>query len=61
MLMQPKSFVEPDTFTCRAFAKRMSIHECMALFVDANALNQKERPCFKCAQGQENRLGFAKN
>ena len=60
MLLQPKSFVEPETFHCRAFAKRMSVHDCMAMFVDANALNQKDRPCFRCNQGQDNRLQYTK-
>lgn len=61
MLMQPKSFVEPVTFHCRGYAKRMSVHDCMATFVDANALNQKDKPCFKCTQGQDNRLNYAKS
>jgi hypothetical protein len=60
MLLHPKSFVEPETFQCRPMARRMSVHECMAMFVDANALNQKDRPCFRCPQGQENRLSYAK-
>jgi hypothetical protein len=60
MLLQPKSFVEPETFHCRAMAKRLSVHDCMAMFVDANALNQKDRPCFRCTQGQENRVTYAK-
>lgn len=61
MLLQPKSFVEPITFQCRGYAKRMSVHDCMALFVDSNALNQKDRPCFRCTQGQDNRLNYAKS
>ena len=41
MLMQPKSFVEPVTFHCRGFGKRLSVHDCMASFVDAgNAFNE---------------------
>jgi len=60
MLLQPKSFVEPDTFYCRPLGKRFSIHECMSRFVDANALGQKDKPCFKCTQGQDNRLDYAK-
>ncbi len=61
MQLQPKSFENPTTFYCRAFARRMPIFECMAKFVDANALNQKDKPCFKCAQGQEARVVFAKS
>lgn len=61
MTLQPKSFEEPETFFCRAYGKRMSVHDCMGTFVDANALHQKEKPCFKCTQGQENRLEYAKS
>lgn len=61
MLLQPKSFIEPETFFCRAFSKRFSVHECMSRFVDANALGQKDKPCFKCAIGQDNRLNYAKS
>ncbi len=61
MLLQPKSFEEPTTFHCRALAKRLSVHDCMALYVDANALAQKDKPCHKCVQGQENRLSYAKS
>lgn len=60
MLLQPKSFVEPETFHCRAMVKRLSVHDCMSMFVDANALNQKDRPCFRCTQGQDNRVNYAK-
>ena len=61
MLMQPKSFVEPDTFYCRAYSQRMSIFNCMTTFVDCNALNKKDSPCFKCVQGEENRKGYSKS
>lgn len=61
MLLQPKSFEEPASFFCRAFGTRMAIHDCLARFVDANALHQKDKPCHKCSQGQENRVEFAKS
>jgi len=61
MLLQPKSFVEPQTFFCRAYGQRLSIHDCIARFVDANALGWKDRPCFKCSQGQDNRGLYAKS
>ncbi|MCB9736169.1 MAG: hypothetical protein H6745_26580 [Deltaproteobacteria bacterium] len=60
MLLQPKSFVEPQTFFCRGFALRMSIHDCMGRFVDANALSLRDKPCFKCTQGQDNRANYSK-
>ncbi len=61
MLMQPKSFADPDTFHCRAFGRRMSIFKCMSWFVDANALKQKDKPCMGCAQGEDNRKLYAKS
>ncbi len=60
MMLQPRSFIEPETFFCRAYAQRMSLFDCMKQYVDANALKQKDRPCFGCVQGDENRVTFAK-
>ena len=60
MVLQPKSFEEPETFHCRAFGERMSIFNCMQYYVDANALNQSDKPCFKCTQGTEIRTKYAK-
>ena len=61
MLLHPKSFETPDTFTCRSFGKRLSIFTCMANYVDANALKQSDLPCWKCTQGEDVRLGYAKS
>jgi hypothetical protein len=61
MYLQPKNFEEPETFFCRAYGKRHSVFDCMSDFVDANALNWKDKPCFKCVQGEENRLMYAKS
>ncbi len=60
MVLQPKSFEVPDTFHCRALARHVSIFQCMALYVDANALNRCETPCFKCIKGTEVRVRYAK-
>lgn len=61
MLLQPKSFVEPETFHCRGMAKQMSVHDCIALYVNANALGKKGVPCHKCAQGADNRAEYSKS
>jgi hypothetical protein len=61
MYIQPKSFEEPETLYCRAFARRMSVFKCMSKYVDANALRQKQTPCFQCAQGGEIRCTYAKS
>ncbi len=60
MLLQPKSFVEPDSFHCRAYGQRLAIFTCMSNFVDANALKRSELPCWKCEQGEDVRAEFAK-
>jgi len=60
MLLQPKSFCEPDTFRCRAKARRLSVFTCMSDYVDANALKKKDTPCFTCPQGEDVRRDFAK-
>ena len=60
MLLQPKSFCEPDTFRCRPKARRLSVFACMSDYVDANALKQKENPCFMCPQGENVRRDYAK-
>lgn len=60
MVLQPKSFDTPETFFCRAYGKRMSIFDCMTSYVDVNALNQKEKPCLKCAQGEQVRGDYSK-
>ncbi len=61
MMLQPKSFEEPNSFFCRGYDKRQSVLDCIAWYVDANALNQKDKPCFKCTQGTEVRGGFSKS
>jgi hypothetical protein len=61
MLLAPKSFEHPDEIYCRAYNKRLSIFQCMSMYVDANALKQKDRPCHTCSQGDEARQEYAKN
>ena len=60
MLLQPKSFCDPNTFRCRPRARTMSVFNCMSDYVDANALKQKDSPCFMCPQGEEVRKDYAK-
>lgn len=58
MQLAPKAFETPETMYCRGYSKRLSIFTCMANFVDANALKQKDRPCHMCAQGEEIRAEY---
>ena len=60
MLLQPKSFCEPETFNCRARGTELSVLICMSDYVDANALKRKDSPCFSCAQGADIRVEYAK-
>ena len=60
MLLQPKSFCEPETFRCRPKSRHLSVFTCMSDYVDANALKQKENACFMCPQGEDVRRDYAK-
>lgn len=46
-------------FKCKTREKMISIEECLELFLNANSLNQKNSPCFKCSYGQKIRADFA--
>ncbi len=59
MLLQPKSFEEPESVLCRSMNKRLTIFRCMANYVDANALRQKDNPCYDCAQGAKVRAKYS--
>lgn len=48
-----------DRFYCRGFQNRMKVESCINSYVDANALQRKEVPCFNCQQGLQVRLDFA--
>jgi hypothetical protein len=61
MLLPPKSFVEPDTFYCKRLRRRLAVPKCIGMFVDANALRAKTKPCFGCNQGQNVREQFSTN
>ena len=61
MLLPPKSFVDPDTFYCKRLRRRLAVPKCIAMFVDANALRAKAKPCFGCTQGQNVREQFSTN
>jgi hypothetical protein len=40
-----------DFFFCQARTENVSTMYCIDSFVDVNALNIKDSPCFKCTQG----------
>ena len=46
-------------FVCEARSENVSVMYCIDSFVDVNALNIKDSPCFRCEQGQCVREEFA--
>ncbi len=48
-------------FQCKRMQQRIQTAVCLDWFVDHNALNRKDSPCFKCQQGQSNREAFAQS
>ena len=48
-------------FPCKRLQQAVHHATCLDWYVDHNALNRKESPCFKCAQGQANREAFARS
>lgn len=60
MMLPPKSFVEQECVTCKRLRRQVPQLTCMSWYVDANALNQKSRPCFACPQGTDVRTDYAR-
>lgn len=46
-------------FQCSCRAENVSVMFCIDSFVNVNALNIKDSPCFKCEQGQVIRDDFS--
>ncbi len=46
-------------FQCSSRSENVSVMFCIDSFVDVNALNIKDSPCFKCEQGQNIREDFS--
>lgn len=46
-------------FFCKFLHRELAVSACMDHYVNANALNIKNSPCFKCAHGLKTRLEFA--
>lgn len=49
----------PNSFTCKRLNKRVSWAGCIESFVDVNAKERKNSPCFKCPVGSKVREAFA--
>lgn len=48
-----------DRFQCKGLNREVSVSECLDLYVDANSLNIRNRPCYKCPVGLKIRTDFA--
>ena len=49
-----------EEFACDRREQSLQLHECLTDYVNANALQTRTSPCFKCERGLENRVDFAK-
>ena len=48
-----------DEFFCKFLTTQVTVLECIDGYVNANSLNIKHSPCYKCAYGLKVRSGFA--
>ena len=48
-----------DTFFCKFLGGTVTVAQCLDDYMNANALNIKNSPCFKCAHGLKMRGEFA--
>ena len=48
-----------DTFFCKFLGCTVTVAQCLDDYMNANALNIKNSPCFKCAHGLKMRGEFA--
>ena len=54
-----KKFAEK--FHCKFLNTTLSVTDCIDGYVNANSLNIKHSPCYKCAYGLKVRTHFANN
>lgn len=49
-----------DCFFCKFLNREVRVSECIDDYVNANSLNIRHSPCYKCPQGLKTRIAFAK-
>ena len=49
----------PEKFFCKFLNTRVSVLECIDGYVNANSLNIRHSPCYKCSVGLRTRLEYA--
>ncbi len=48
-----------EAFFCKFLNRDVRVSECVDDYVNANSLNVRHSPCFKCSHGLKVRLDFA--
>ena len=48
-------------FFCHNIKRDVTVEECLDNYVNANAINIKNLPCYRCEQGQKIREEFAQD
>jgi len=57
-----KHIIDLDSIIrCKPKQEDMPVEQCLDLYVEANAFNKKDSPCFKCPQGQRLRSLIARS
>jgi hypothetical protein len=49
----------PNAFFCKFLNTKLGVLECIDGYVNANSLNIKHSPCYRCAIGIKVRSGFS--
>ncbi len=48
-----------EAFFCKFLNREVRVPECIDDYVNANSLNVRHSPCFKCSQGLKARIEYA--
>jgi hypothetical protein len=54
-----KSYLEESEVRCKRMRRRVGLSRCLSMYVDRNALLEKDKPCWKCPQGEQVRRDYA--
>jgi hypothetical protein len=57
--LRPQPSERSDEFYCLARRRRLSLGKCLDDYLDANALTQRKKVCYRCPQGRANREAYA--
>lgn len=57
--VRPDPSAQGDTFYCLARRRRLTLGRCLDDYLNANALTERKKVCYRCPQGRQNRQCFA--